>query len=727
MSGAANMEQSDDSDTKRAEHLENSKKIYNWVDITDDFMELIKELELGELMHEEFFGLFEAMSAIEMMDPKMDAGMHCNRGTTKPLTFQQAVESKKLKLEDLTSSELIGIVDATLSCIVSWLEGHSLAQTVFTNLYLHQPLAIKDKTLKAFCIAIYKILDLIRNYINSAQVYEEEDFQPMGYGYCLGSNSQNGDDLSSEITEQKCISALREQEDDLHRKSRSNAQEGDGLIGLYSRIKFTRMFYQTLTLLLKKDQGSINDCTRLLAGCSEMLIIMSKTMEKGTQLDENSDMPNPIGFEPLVNQRLLPPTFPRYTRIKPRAEALQYFNDLISKLKEAMKVTSISSFHSVLDFFIKFSRSQPCILSRSALQLLYLGGRNGSPLGANVPEALREAARTFICPPALVPRYQLLNNPQAREYVEIFLNRCARPFTILLQVCGHNRARQRDKLAHLLSEFATLKEEAENIDIFLRALTRNLDTPRPSLPCFGTWILYHIIRIMIMYLLSGLELELYSVHEYHYIFWYLYEFLYGWLNSALNNVESILAEQEAANASNSANSGGGGGGRRAPRPPRHKKRPTPRPSQHEALMCQIMQNLCGGYYKALVAFQNQGKIPNPISHFDNEAVRYKHRFAPLSVMTPPLVQYTEFKRITLRLRYENPIILYLGGCKHFQLARTLMESIPNPDQEITDLLKVAKTNFVVLKLLAGGHKSDSMTPPDFDFSVHRHFPIIKLV
>lgn len=55
-----------------------------------------------------------------------------------------------------------------------------------------------------------------------------------------------------------------------------------------------------------------------------------------------------MGFEPLVNQRLLPPTFPRYTRIKPRSEALQYFNDLILKLKEAMKVTSISSFHSVL-------------------------------------------------------------------------------------------------------------------------------------------------------------------------------------------------------------------------------------------------------------------------------------------------------------------------------------------------------------------------------------------
>lgn len=37
------------------------------------------------------FGLLEAMSAIEMMDPKMDAGMCCNREAT-PLTFDTAVE-----------------------------------------------------------------------------------------------------------------------------------------------------------------------------------------------------------------------------------------------------------------------------------------------------------------------------------------------------------------------------------------------------------------------------------------------------------------------------------------------------------------------------------------------------------------------------------------------------------------------------------------------------------
>lgn len=55
---------------------------------------LLTVLELGELLHDDLFGLFEAMSAIEMMDPKMDAGMLCNRGNKAALTFEQAVEVK---------------------------------------------------------------------------------------------------------------------------------------------------------------------------------------------------------------------------------------------------------------------------------------------------------------------------------------------------------------------------------------------------------------------------------------------------------------------------------------------------------------------------------------------------------------------------------------------------------------------------------------------------------
>lgn len=123
------------------------------------------DLKLGELVHNKFFGLFEAMSAIEMMDPKMDAGMCCNKNTETPLTFETAVQSNQLKLSDLTAAEFIGVADGLLSCLVSWLEGHSVAQTLFTCLYLHQPHQIKDKPLRAFCLGMRNLIQVMRKII----------------------------------------------------------------------------------------------------------------------------------------------------------------------------------------------------------------------------------------------------------------------------------------------------------------------------------------------------------------------------------------------------------------------------------------------------------------------------------------------------------------------------------------------------------------------------------
>ena len=61
--------------------------------------------------------------------------------------------------------------------------------------------------------------------------------------------------------------------------------------------------------------------------------------------------------------------------------------------------------------------------------------------------------------------------------------------------------------------------QAERVDTLLHTLCLQLEPARHHLVCFTTWILYHVLRVMIQYLLSGFELELYSVHEYHYIYW----------------------------------------------------------------------------------------------------------------------------------------------------------------------------------------------------------------
>ena len=57
-------------------------------------------------------------------------------------------------------------------------------------------------------------------------------------------------------------------------------------------------------------------------------------------------------------------------------------------------------------------------------------------------------------------------------------------------------------------------------------------------------LLYHVLRLMVRYILSGFELELFSIHEYPYLYWYLYELLYPWLTTCLHRADTHLAEYE---------------------------------------------------------------------------------------------------------------------------------------------------------------------------------------
>ena len=113
------------------------------------------------------------MSAIELMDPKMDAGMLENQSNAKIKSLQQAIDEKLIKIDDFTMEEKLAIVDQTYCNLVTWLDGASLAQTLFTNLYLHDPNLVLDSYVKCFSFAILRITDFMRNKIMTASVFEE--------------------------------------------------------------------------------------------------------------------------------------------------------------------------------------------------------------------------------------------------------------------------------------------------------------------------------------------------------------------------------------------------------------------------------------------------------------------------------------------------------------------------------------------------------------------------
>lgn len=90
--------------------------------------------------------------------------------------------------------------------------------------------------------------------------------------------------------------------------------------------------------------------------------------------------------------------------------------------------------------------------------------------------------------------------------------------------------------------------------------------------------------------------------------------------------------------------------------------------------------------KALEGFNLDGKLKKPNFEYDCEQVRYEHRFAPFgSVMTPPPVQYQQYKEMTNVNRYEvkpKAVDLYGAACKYFHQAKTLFENVPNPTDEV---------------------------------------------
>ncbi|XP_023599312.1 N-alpha-acetyltransferase 35, NatC auxiliary subunit isoform X6 [Myotis lucifugus] len=644
------------------------KSSANWVDITQDFEDACRELKLGELLHDKLFGLFEAMSAIEMMDPKMDAGMIGNQVNRKVLNFEQAIKDGTIKIKDLTLPELIGIMDTCFCCLITWLEGHSLAQTVFTCLYIHNPDFIEDPAMKAFALGILKICDIAREKVNKAAVFEEEDFQSMTYGF----------KMANSVTDLRVTGMLKDVEDDMQRRVKSTRSrqgeerdpevelEHQQCLAVFSRMKFTRVLLTVLIAFTKKETSAVAEAQKLMVQAADLLSAIHNSLHHGIQAQNDTtkgDHPIMMGFEPLVNQRLLPPTFPRYAKIIKKEEMVNYFARLIDRIKTVCEVVNLTNLHCILDFFCEFSEQSPCVLSRSLLQ----------------------------------------------------------PFCSLIQIHGHNRARQRDKLGHILEEFATLQDEAEKVDAALHTMLLKQEPQRQHLACLGTWVLYHNLRIMIQYLLSGFELELYSMHEYYYIYWYLSEFLYAWLMSTLSRAdgsqmaeERIMEEQQKGRSSKKT-----------------KKKKKVRPLSREITMSQAYQNMCAGMFKTMVAFDMDGKVRKPKFELDSEQVRYEHRFAPFnSVMTPPPVHYLQFKEMSDLNKYSPPPQspeLYVAASKHFQQAKMILENLPNPDHEVNRILKVAKPNFVVMKLLAGGHKKESKVPPEFDFSAHKYFPVVKLV
>lgn len=183
-----------------------------WTDVSPLLDAACKDLRDGEFIHGENFSLFAAMSALEIMDPKMDSGME-NRGYR---SVEEAIENGAAPIPFSSDRTVdvqctIDVMDHLLACEATWHKGHSLAQTVFSCIYLLRlERTSSHALLHSYCRLMRVTCNAVISVVSDARTHEEEDLFTMAHGLPL---KGEGDE--------KCLSMLIAVEEMLSRQLRA--------------------------------------------------------------------------------------------------------------------------------------------------------------------------------------------------------------------------------------------------------------------------------------------------------------------------------------------------------------------------------------------------------------------------------------------------------------------------------------------------------------------------
>ena len=218
-----------------------------WKDLEPVLESCAKAMRSGELIHQKSFGLFEAMSAVEIMDPKMDAGCSFNAAAsnsnnglllseTQPKGGKKKPSTPDVVVASRSEKEMKEIADELFARENSWHVGNALPPTVFSCLYLKEEELKKlsacivaeqeassssssswlAKAFELLLTTTLPFVGLVKKMVEIGDIFEEEDFNPHDYGLKvplpdrMQSKERGGDVLDGDACATKYEDVLKE-------------------------------------------------------------------------------------------------------------------------------------------------------------------------------------------------------------------------------------------------------------------------------------------------------------------------------------------------------------------------------------------------------------------------------------------------------------------------------------------------------------------------------------
>ncbi|UIZ28017.1 hypothetical protein KXD40_004446 [Peronospora effusa] len=541
-----------------------------WRDVTQLMSAAAKELKVGQLMHEDDFKLFDSMSALELMDPKMDSGMLVNGAP--PQSISARLESGAVPLEFLSARDVLATLDELSCCETGWLNGLPLVQTLLTSVYMHRdvlnalfaqlvtPLEsliandvdvrrlVKDNVGKsakdslrlvmcAVVLATLKTADLIRDAVLRADIYEEEDFSP-GNGFnagVLAPMSVKTLNTMLQVTQERLEVLLAQHKAVLSKKSskkklsKKTNREGSsstetasasGYELLCSNARVGALMCEAFIrrVQLRRELLAAYACLGLADGaldlqrvrkCFERAYELVEGMStERLELDPECFTGKSIGFDPSISRLLLSGSPPRDIKVPLIDETLGQMKKVLEEMVIGCSPPDWNCMEDLRIFLTEFSRQQPTIVVRSYV-LLFLYADSKIYAKYNFMDWLSETMVMNGVPSVLL---------STQEGV-LYSSRCIETVYESLKVFLHNRSRQRARIEGLLDEWSILQAEATAVD---ERFTTEMKIPKAAYPRYFTaWSLEESVQLMVQYVVLGLEMELYAPSELGTVYWYL--------------------------------------------------------------------------------------------------------------------------------------------------------------------------------------------------------------
>lgn len=499
----------------------------DFVDVTAIFAGAAQQLDATDMVFADGYTLNDAMSALEIGEPRMDSGMVLEEAQRPPFD----------PLAPLLPEEVCWILDRSISCEIAWHTGSTLSQTVYTFLYGHavaemhtdylldfegdpsRPVELVTLVLRAAALAVMKRCNTAWVGLAKGGIHDLEDWHSEKADISLHEGTPIG----------RVFGELDQAESWLSCTTRVPQEWRDPLL---LRVSFHKILLEIFSLSLPRER-------EILESKRKDAVSLLERIELQPSPEPPTDSVARMAFDPYITRRLFAFMPLRVLELPPQDRTWKVLGSFFSGLEELYKltgVTNVTTWQIVGDIKVwKHVRDHQLTYVRAIHMSSFI---NGTTVLGVYP--LRWLVDRFFLESIGLSYDSVIDNISSSWIGDVgpplprFENLIVKLMKETISSSWYNPPRRRRYLMKSISEWHALQ------DGFVRLLEQSrfscAENPQllrllPHIPLM--WRLTAAENTI----LSGFQLELYSAQERTFAYWYLSQVI----ETHLGCIEDVLA------------------------------------------------------------------------------------------------------------------------------------------------------------------------------------------